>query len=132
MARVLDHPGLSPCAEDAPSSASASIPRLRGQHRSRRASRPARFFDAPTAGYPFRAGAAHFGEWLVRRGAISRAELFTALDVSFRHGCRLGDALVWLDVMSRGQVEQEARRHRTYAGQGASRDDLPRAARQQP
>jgi hypothetical protein len=55
------------------------------------------------------------GEWLVRRGAIDRAELFTALDVSFRHGCRLGDALVWLDLLSRGQVEQEARRHQAHA-----------------
>ncbi len=77
--------------------------------------RTAQFFDATTAGYPYCRGVARFGEWLVRRGAIDRAELFTALDVSFRHGCRLGDAVVWLELLSRSRVEQEARRHQACA-----------------
>jgi len=58
------------------------------------------------------------GEWLVRRGLISRAELFTALDASFRHNCRLGDALVWLDVLDRGRVELEAGRFARFANGG--------------
>lgn len=58
------------------------------------------------------------GEWLVRRGLISRVELFTALDAAYRHSCRLGDALVWLDVLDRGRVELEASRFARFANRG--------------
>ena len=54
--------------------------------------------DDGTAAYRLPQGAIEkLGEWLVRRGLIARAELFTALDAAFRHGCRVGDALVWLE-----------------------------------
>jgi hypothetical protein len=53
---------------------------------------------------------ARLGEWLVLRGLIDRAELFLALDVSFRYNCRLGDALVWLEVLDRGAIEREVAR----------------------
>ncbi len=67
--------------------------------------------EVPTAAYPALPRASpRLGEWLVARGLLERAELFTALDASFRHGCRLGDALVWLELLERGTVESEARR----------------------
>lgn len=49
------------------------------------------------------------GEWLVRRNLISRGQLFEALDVAFRHDCRLGDAVVWLGLVGRAELELEAR-----------------------
>jgi hypothetical protein len=48
-----------------------------------------------------------FGEWLVLRNLIDRQELYTALDVTFRFNCRLGDSLVWLDILGRQLVERE-------------------------
>lgn len=60
-----------------------------------------------------------FGDWLVRRGLINRGQLFNALNLSFRIGFRIGDALVALKVLSRNQVEDEAQRHhvfRAFAG----------------
>ena len=69
----------------------------------------------PTTEYPLPGGRiARLGEWLVRRGAIDRRELFTALDASFRHRCRLGDALVWLELVDRGRLEREALRFERY------------------
>jgi hypothetical protein len=60
-----------------------------------------------------------FGDWLVRRGLINRKQLFNALNLSYRIGFRIGDALVALKVLSRHQVEDEAQRHtvfRAFAG----------------
>jgi hypothetical protein len=70
---------------------------------------------AATSEYPLPGGEiARLGEWLVRRGVIDRCELFTALDASFRHRCRLGDALVWLELVERGRLEAEASRFARY------------------
>lgn len=55
-----------------------------------------------------------FGDWLVRRGLIDRGQLFTALNLSYRQGFRVGDAIVAMRVLARNQVEEEARRHRTF------------------
>ncbi len=60
----------------------------------------------------------HLGEWLVRRGLINRTQLFCALDVSFRYRCRLGDALVWLELVDRQRLEAEVRRFRALRGLG--------------
>jgi hypothetical protein len=69
----------------------------------------------PTVAYPLPEGAIEqLGEWLVRRGLIDRAELFMALDASFRHGCRLGDALIWLELLDRNRLEAEARRFHAF------------------
>ena len=48
-----------------------------------------------------------FGDWLVRRGLISRSDLFAALH-RVDGGCRLGDALVVESRMERAAVEREA------------------------
>lgn len=62
----------------------------------------------PTRCYPLRRRfTGRLGEWLVHRGLISRADLFTALNTSFRHSCRIGDALVWLQAIDRGRLETE-------------------------
>lgn len=72
----------------------------------------ARWVEAPTRHYPAhrQRPIRHLGEWLVRRGLISRADLFVALDACYRHDCRVGDALVWLEILDRPAVEAEARR----------------------
>ena len=70
-------------------------------------------------------GITRLGEWLVRRGLISRVELFTALDVTHRHRCRLGDALVWLDILDRGLLEAEVRRFTCFA----KASNMPRCGR---
>ena len=49
------------------------------------------------------------GEWLVGRGLLSRYQLLTALMAAHRHGCRLGDAIVWLDFLPRPELEDEVR-----------------------
>ena len=70
-----------------------------------------------------------FGEWLLRRGLITRAELFRALEQGKAHRCRVGDALVALGALGRGQVEEEATAFATFAGfQGGSPLGLPRGA----
>jgi hypothetical protein len=75
------------------------------------------FFEAKTACYPFRKGAiTRLGEWLVRRGLITRAELFAALDAAFRYNCRLGDTLVWMELLPRQRVEEEMGRFSVYRG----------------
>ena len=76
---------------------------------------PGRFSCAPTLSYslPLRK-INHLGEWLVQRRLLNRAELFTALDVAFRYNCRLGDALVWLELFDRVYLEQEVRRYEAY------------------
>jgi hypothetical protein len=52
-------------------------------------------------------GIAGFGEWLVLRGYIDRFKLFEALNVSYTHDCRIGDALVSQEILGRGLIEQE-------------------------
>ena len=68
-----------------------------------------------------------FGDWLLRRGLITRAELFRALEQAKTHCCRVGDALVALGPLSRSRVEEEATAFLTFAGfQGGSPLGLPR------
>ncbi|MBW2536988.1 MAG: hypothetical protein JRI55_36215 [Deltaproteobacteria bacterium] len=55
-----------------------------------------------------------FGDWLVRRGLINRGQLFSALNLSFCNGFRVGDALVVMRALTRNEVEEEARRHRSF------------------
>jgi len=50
-----------------------------------------------------------FGDWLVRRGLISRADLFAALRRGDCCHCRLGDALVEAGLLPRSLIEAEAR-----------------------
>jgi hypothetical protein len=77
--------------------------------------------EVATTRYPLPGGGiGRFGEWLVRRGVIDRVELFTALDASFRHRCRLGDALVWLELVDRGRLELEASRFERYRARPGS------------
>jgi hypothetical protein len=56
-----------------------------------------------------RSPALRFGDWLVRRGLISHADLFDALHDAFRCAARVGDVLVRRGRLDRGQVEEEAR-----------------------
>jgi hypothetical protein len=49
-----------------------------------------------------------FGDWLVRRDLISRAQLFHALHLARSTGCRIGDAVVDLSLLERARVEEEA------------------------
>lgn len=56
-----------------------------------------------------------FGDWLVRRGLIDRHQLFIALCRAGARGLRLGDALVDLELVDRGQVEEEARTFADFA-----------------
>jgi hypothetical protein len=55
-----------------------------------------------------------FGDWLVRRGLIDRGQLFTALNLSYKKGFRVGDALVVMDALPRIMVEQEAQQHQIF------------------
>lgn len=52
--------------------------------------------------------APRLGEFLVARGLIDRRQLFEALTVQARHRCRIGDALVWLGHLERGNLELAA------------------------
>lgn len=69
------------------------------------------------------------GEWLVRRRRIRRADLFLALTAAYRHNCRLGDAVVWLDLLDRATLELEAhhfhRQRAAVAGMISSDERLP-------
>ena len=56
-----------------------------------------------------------FGDWLVRRGLIDRHKLFVALCHAAAQGSRLGDALVDLGLVDRGQVEEEAKTFADFA-----------------
>jgi hypothetical protein len=49
-----------------------------------------------------------FGDWLLRRGLISRADLYQALQRAAALRIRIGDALVAEQMMPRTQVEHEA------------------------
>jgi hypothetical protein len=55
-----------------------------------------------------------FGDWLVRRGLISRAQLYKALEVARTRSCRIGDALTELQLVDRLCVEEEALAHRAF------------------
>jgi hypothetical protein len=57
---------------------------------------------------------ASFGDWLVRRGLVSRTQLFVALSRSRTSCCRVGDALVELKYLARKKVEAEARAFDRY------------------
>lgn len=52
--------------------------------------------------------APRLGEFLVTRGLIDRRQLFEGLTVQARHRCRIGDALVWLGHVERGDLELAA------------------------
>jgi len=66
-----------------------------------------------------------FGEWLVKRSLINRAELFAALNESFIGRCRIGDAVVRLGLLRRTAVEREAYWHRVASPHGAALRPLP-------
>lgn len=57
-----------------------------------------------------------FGEWLVRRGALSRGQLLRALATSHLHDWRIGDAVVVLRFARRSRVEAEAERFDSQRG----------------
>lgn len=57
-----------------------------------------------------------FGEWLVARRVLSRAQLLRALATSNLHGWRIGDAVVVLRLATRKRVELEARRFEQLHG----------------
>lgn len=55
-----------------------------------------------------------FGNWLVRRGLIDQAQRDHALRAAAVCNCRVGDALVYMAVLDRGCVEEEATDHDTF------------------
>jgi len=55
-----------------------------------------------------------FGDWMIRRGLITRFQLFVALTTSFSKGCRIGDAVVENNYLGREQVETEAEAHLAF------------------
>ena len=57
-----------------------------------------------------------FGDWLLRRGMITRIELFRGLEQAKAHRCRVGDALVALGALGRVQVEEEAAAFSSFVG----------------
>ena len=74
-----------------------------------------------------------FGEWLVQRGVLTRAELLLALLDSALHDWRVGDAVVVLGLASRRRVEAEVECFER--SEGAARDrsrrrELERRGRQ--
>jgi hypothetical protein len=78
------------------------------------ASRPERSDRTPPSGpYRYHRGPPldrwiRFGDWLVRRGLISREDLYRALQRAAREQVRIGDALVDGELLPRTQIEQEA------------------------
>jgi hypothetical protein len=62
-----------------------------------------------------------FGEWLVRRGVLSRAQLLRVLSTCRLHDWRLGDAVVVMRIASRDRVEAEAGRFDEARGAGDER-----------
>jgi len=59
-----------------------------------------------------------FGDWLVRRGLINRGQLFAALNLAYQKRFRIGDALVEQGILSRPEIEDEAKRHTTFRAFG--------------
>jgi hypothetical protein len=57
-----------------------------------------------------------FGEWLVQRCVLTRAQLLRALATSTLHDWRIGDAVVLLRLASREQVESEAESFERHRG----------------
>lgn len=78
------------------------------------ATRPERSDKTPPSGaYRYQAGPPldrwiRFGDWLVRRGLISRADLYCALQRATSKRVRIGDAIVDGALLPRTQVEHEA------------------------
>ena len=78
------------------------------------ATRPERSDKTPPSGlYRYQQGPPldrwiRFGDWLVRRGLISRADLYSALRRATTEQVRIGDALVDTELLPRAQVEHEA------------------------
>jgi len=71
-----------------------------------------------------------FGDWLVRRGLISRADLYCALRRATSEQVRIGDALVDGALLPRAQVEQEASAFQAFqANLRTSSGDRARAER---
>jgi hypothetical protein len=56
-----------------------------------------------------------FGDWLVRRGLITRAQLYRALEIARSRACRIGDALVEMELINRLGIEEEASAHSAFA-----------------
>jgi len=74
-----------------------------------------------------------FGEWLVQRGVLTRAELLLALLDSALHDWRVGDAVVVLGLASRRRVEAEVEcfeRREGAARDRSRRRELERRVRQ--
>jgi hypothetical protein len=57
-----------------------------------------------------------FGEWLVYRRILSRAQVSQALAIGRLHEWRIGDAVVVLRLASRLLVEAEAKRFERHTG----------------
>lgn len=47
------------------------------------------------------------GEWLVRRQLISRSQLLDVLAAAERTSCRIGDAVVDMELLQRESIEAE-------------------------
>jgi len=71
-----------------------------------------------------------FGEWMVRQGLLTRAQLLRALATSHLHDWRVGDAVVVLGIAQREQVETEAGRfEQQIGGEGQDREALEQQLR---
>ncbi len=72
-----------------------------------------RYLAHEAAGLPYEPDdRIRFGEYLVRKGAITREQLLRALVDREICGGRLGDAIVRLGFCTRWLVEQFAKKHR--------------------
>lgn len=72
--------------------------------------RPTRELDCLAATPQSPSSHARFGEWLVRRGVLTREQLLRALATSHLHDWRIGDAAVVLGLARRARIEAEAER----------------------
>jgi hypothetical protein len=84
------------------------------------ATRPERSDKTPPSGaYRYQPGPPldrwiRFGDWLVRRGLISRADLYCALRRATSERVRIGDALVAGALLPRAEVEREANAFQSF------------------
>ncbi len=96
------------------------------------ASRPERSDQTPPSGvHRFQQGPPlerwiRFGDWLVRRGLISRADLYSALRRATTAQVRIGDALVEGALLPRAQVEHEASAFQSFQRNLRSAGERPR------
>ncbi len=74
-------------------------------------SQPTVRFRVPAALRPVRTDRPSLGEWLVRKGLLTREQLYRALEFCHRHDWRVGDAVVVLGFMARATVEAEVKIH---------------------